>query len=183
MVSVFRRAAGFAEQFPRTLGSMRGWRRRTRVSFLPSVQGRFPFQTEPASPRCHVGKSPFLGFFGEGAKSVLHRLCLPLLATSLAMGKKAAKSARKFAASGQLQKTIQARRKHQQFKKKTQSRTAARSDFKGKSSRAAVEDSHSGNEEDEDDEGSGPSAPSGKTKCVQGSIFSIEHRLTHFCTE
>jgi nucleolar complex protein 2 len=34
------------------------------------------------------------------------------------MGKKVAKSARKFAASGQLKKTIQARHKYQQTKKK-----------------------------------------------------------------
>jgi nucleolar complex protein 2 len=34
------------------------------------------------------------------------------------MGKKAVKSARKFAASGQLKKTIEARHKHQQTKKK-----------------------------------------------------------------
>lgn len=34
------------------------------------------------------------------------------------MGKKVAKSARKFAASGQLKKTIQARHKNQQTKKK-----------------------------------------------------------------
>jgi nucleolar complex protein 2 len=34
------------------------------------------------------------------------------------MGKKVAKSARKFAASGQLKRTIQARHKHQEVKKK-----------------------------------------------------------------
>ena len=38
------------------------------------------------------------------------------------MGKKAVKSARKFAASGQLKKTIQARHKHQQTKKKFEKR-------------------------------------------------------------
>jgi len=38
------------------------------------------------------------------------------------MGKKVAKSARKFAASGQLKKTIQARHKHQQAKKKFEKR-------------------------------------------------------------
>ena len=38
------------------------------------------------------------------------------------MGKKVAKSARKFAASGQLKKTIQARHKHQQTKKKLERR-------------------------------------------------------------
>jgi len=38
------------------------------------------------------------------------------------MGKKTAKSARKFAASGQLKKTIQTRHKHQQVKKKFEKR-------------------------------------------------------------
>jgi len=38
------------------------------------------------------------------------------------MGKRAAKSARKFAASGQLKKTIQARHKYQQTKKKYEKR-------------------------------------------------------------
>ena len=42
------------------------------------------------------------------------------------MGKKAAKSARKFAASGQLKKTIQARRKHRDIKKKTEKRQAGK---------------------------------------------------------
>jgi len=38
------------------------------------------------------------------------------------MGKRVAKSARKFAASGQLKKKIQARHKHQQTKKKFEKR-------------------------------------------------------------
>lgn len=38
------------------------------------------------------------------------------------MGKKAVKSARKFAASGQLKKTIEIRHKHQQAKKKFEKR-------------------------------------------------------------
>ena len=38
------------------------------------------------------------------------------------MGKKAAKSTRKFAQSGQLKKTIQARRKHQEIKRKSEKR-------------------------------------------------------------
>ena len=58
------------------------------------------------------------------------------------MGKKAAKSTRKFAASGQLKKTIQARRKHRDIKKKAEKRQAA----KGKG-RQVVED------EDEDASG------------------------------
>jgi nucleolar complex protein 2 len=38
------------------------------------------------------------------------------------MGKKAAKSTKKFAASGQLKKTIEARRKHQQIRQKVEGR-------------------------------------------------------------
>ncbi|KAH6911956.1 hypothetical protein BKA70DRAFT_821427 [Coprinopsis sp. MPI-PUGE-AT-0042] len=38
------------------------------------------------------------------------------------MGKKAAKATRKFAASGQLKKSIDARRKHQQVKKQIERR-------------------------------------------------------------
>lgn len=41
------------------------------------------------------------------------------------MGKKAPKSARKFAAAGHLKKTIGDRRKHQQVKKKLQGRRGA----------------------------------------------------------
>jgi hypothetical protein len=42
--------------------------------------------------------------------------------SNLTMTKKAAKATRKFAAKGQLKKTIQVRRKHQQFKKKIRDR-------------------------------------------------------------
>lgn len=49
-----------------------------------------------------------------------------------AMGKKAAKSTRKFAASGQLKKTIQNRKKHQQIQKKAAGRRGANRDAKGK---------------------------------------------------
>ncbi|PCH43014.1 Noc2-domain-containing protein [Wolfiporia cocos MD-104 SS10] len=58
------------------------------------------------------------------------------------MGKKLAKSARKFAASGQLKRTIQARRKHRDIKKKTDKRKAN----KGKGKQVADDDD---NEEDE----------------------------------
>ena len=54
----------------------------------------------------------------ESASSVL---LIPYYALS-AMGKKAAKSTRKFAASGQLKKTIQARRKFRDIKKKAEKR-------------------------------------------------------------
>ena len=42
------------------------------------------------------------------------------------MGKKAAKSTRKFAASGQLKKTIQTRRKQRDIKKKAEKRKASK---------------------------------------------------------
>ena len=61
------------------------------------------------------------------------------------MGKKAAKSTRKFAASGQLKKTIQARRKHRDIKKKAERRQAAKG--KGKSV-----DNDSDASEDDDEE-------------------------------
>lgn len=51
------------------------------------------------------------------------------------MGKKAAKSTRKFAASGQLKKAIQARHKHQQVKKKFDKRRGN----KGRSSHTPAE--------------------------------------------
>ena len=68
-----------------------------------------------------------------------------LTTETIAMGKKAAKSTRKFAASGQLKKTIQARRKHRDIKKKVEKRQAAKG--KGKQ---VVE--HSDVSEEEDDE-------------------------------
>ncbi len=42
------------------------------------------------------------------------------------MGKKSTKATRKFAASGQLKKTIQARRKHQDIKRKVDRRKGVR---------------------------------------------------------
>lgn len=56
------------------------------------------------------------------------------------MGKKSAKSTRKFAASGQLKKTIEARRKHRDIRKKAERRKG------GKGKTKAVE------RVDEDDE-------------------------------
>ena len=66
-----------------------------------------------------------------------------LTSETLTMGKKAAKSTRKFAASGQLKKTIQARRKHRDIKKKVEKRQAAKG--KGKQ---VPEDSDVSDEED-----------------------------------
>ena len=53
------------------------------------------------------------------------------------MGKKATKATRKFAASGQLKKTIQQRRKHQDIKRKAERRKGNR---KGKEREEHVED-------------------------------------------
>lgn len=58
------------------------------------------------------------------------------------MGKKVSKSTKKFAASGQLKKTIQARRKFRDIKKKTEKRRGG----KGK------EKQHSEDDEDENEE-------------------------------
>jgi nucleolar complex protein 2 len=66
------------------------------------------------------------------------------------MGKKATKATRKFAASGQLKKTIQARKRHQDIRKKTLGRKAGRKDFKGKQREDAVP-TGDGEEEDEED--------------------------------
>ncbi|RPD77091.1 Noc2-domain-containing protein [Lentinus tigrinus ALCF2SS1-7] len=72
------------------------------------------------------------------------------------MGKKAAKSTRKFAASGQLKKTIEARRKHRDIKKKAEKRQAA----KGKG-RQVVEDEDEGVSGDENE---GAKTASGKPR-------------------
>ncbi|KAH7882187.1 Noc2-domain-containing protein [Phlebopus sp. FC_14] len=64
---------------------------------------------------------------------------------------KAPKSTRKFASSGQLKKTIQSRKKHQQIKKKIQSRRGA----KGKGKEKAIQDSDDDGEEDEIEESKG----------------------------
>lgn len=77
------------------------------------------------------------------------------------MGKKAAKSTRKFAASGQLKKTIQARRKHRDIKKKAEKRQAA----KGK---VRQEDEGGSAQEDED----GVQEASGKCVCVYARVWT-----------
>ncbi|KAJ7682900.1 Noc2p family-domain-containing protein [Mycena rosella] len=61
------------------------------------------------------------------------------------MGKKAAKSMKKFASSGQLKKTIDARRKHQQIKRKNMSKKSVKD---GKAKQRPAEAG-----EDDDDEG------------------------------
>lgn len=65
------------------------------------------------------------------------------------MGKKAVKSTRKFAASGQLKKTIQARKKQQDVRRKIQGRKS-RKDGKGKQREHAGADEE---EEEENDDG------------------------------
>lgn len=72
------------------------------------------------------------------------------------MGKKGAKSARKFAASGQLKKTIQARHKHQQTKKKFEKRRGN----KGKSQPPA--------KVLESDEGKDEGVEETRSECVPG---------------
>jgi polyhydroxyalkanoate synthesis regulator phasin len=64
---------------------------------------------------------------------------LPKSAFILTMPKKVTKSTKKYVASGQLKKEIQARRKHQQIKKRVQGRKGAR-DGKAKSKVADVDD-------------------------------------------
>lgn len=63
---------------------------------------------------------------------------------------KAAKSTRKFAASGQLKKTIQNRKKHQQILKKAKGRRGAGKDAKGKGKKVAK-----GEEDEDGEEGQG----------------------------
>ncbi|KAI0370872.1 Noc2-domain-containing protein [Pilatotrama ljubarskyi] len=67
------------------------------------------------------------------------------------MGKKAAKSTRKFAASGQLKKTIQARRKFRDIKKKAEKRKGG----KGKDKEVREDDEGSEDDEGDVDETSG----------------------------
>lgn len=85
------------------------------------------------------------------------------------MGKKAVKSARKFAASGQLKKTIQARRKHRDIKKKTEKRQAAKG--KGKQTQT-VEDDGEG-EEENDQELQETSGKCVACLCAEGREFLI----------
>lgn len=89
------------------------------------------------------------------------------------MGKKATKASRKYAASGQLKKEIQARKKHQQYKRTIERRKGGKSKYKGngdekenegagKRERKGSEFGDDGSEDDEEmsDEESG--------KCVSG---------------
>lgn len=71
------------------------------------------------------------------------------------MGKKAVKATRKFAASGQLKKTIQQRRKHQDIKRKAERRKGN----KGKDRQPARDVEEDDEDEDEADEAT-------NTRCV-----------------
>lgn len=71
------------------------------------------------------------------------------------MGKKAVKATRKFAASGQLKKTIQQRRKHQDIKRKAERRKGS----KGKDRQPTRDVEEDDEEEDEADEAT-------NTRCV-----------------
>lgn len=75
------------------------------------------------------------------------------------MGKKAIKSARKFAASGQLQKTIQARKKHQEARRKIQGRQKQKA---AKDRRATELDDHEKDEDAPVEETSGRNAKSSR---------------------
>ena len=83
------------------------------------------------------------------------------------MGKKASKATKKFAASGQLKKTIQARHKAQQIKKKIQGR---RGNKGGKGiERSGVE----GGGDEEDDE-----APTATNRYVLLEPVELEPNIT-----
>ena len=79
------------------------------------------------------------------------------------MGKKATKATRKFAASGQLKKTIQQRRKHQDIKRKAERRKGSK---KGKE-KQPVQDVE---EEDHDDQ----EAAAVDTRCVVSGRYALE---------
>ena len=68
------------------------------------------------------------------------------------MGKKASKATRKFAASGQLKKTIQQRRKHQDIKRKVERRKGSK---KGKERDTGADDGADDELEDEVEEAGG----------------------------
>lgn len=64
------------------------------------------------------------------------------------MGKRTVKSTKKFAASGQLKKTIQARRKHQDIRRKAERRQSK----KGKGNPSTEEGAEEGEDDDVNDE-------------------------------
>lgn len=89
----------------------------------------------------------------------------PFLLLTATMTKRGTKATRKFASSGQLQKTIQARRKHQQIQKKIQKKTSGKKSGKGKERAPGPQDAAGS----EDDEGEGKQEK-GSKKCVRFSL-------------
>lgn len=85
-----------------------------------------------------------------------HRL-RPLAFIHCAMPKKSAKSTRKFAASGQLKKQIQDRRKHQQIKRKAASRQTQKNTKRGDRKDGAEVEAEEETEEE---------AAEGKKRCL-----------------
>ncbi|KAI0030854.1 Noc2-domain-containing protein [Vararia minispora EC-137] len=77
------------------------------------------------------------------------------------MAKSSKKSTRKFASSGQLQKTIQARRKQQQLRKKIEKRGAAKRSVKSPGPRHAEHERDSEDEDEDEDEGVNKGVESG----------------------
>ena len=84
------------------------------------------------------------------------------------MGKKATKATRKFAASGQLKKTIQQRRKHQDIKRKAERRRTGK---KGKE----TQDTREGDADEEND----VELEGAESKCVFSSSSCVDV-LTRF---
>jgi len=84
------------------------------------------------------------------------------------MGKKASKATKKFAASGQLKKTIQARHKAQQIKKKIQGR-------RGNKGGKGIERSgaEGGGDEEDDDE-----SPNATNRYVLLELLELEPNIT-----
>lgn len=63
------------------------------------------------------------------------------------MGKKAVKATRKFAASGQLKKTIQQRRKHQDIKRKAERRKTSKKGKERQTEHGGEDDEVDGDED------------------------------------
>lgn len=126
-------------------------------------------EADKGTPACHPFKTASCSIQNPSPPSRERLFCLFLpqsvhcsahLASDI-MGKKAVKSTRKFAASGQLKKTIQARKKHQEIRRKTQGKKGGRKDVKGKQPQAAAA---ADGEEDEEETASPPRSGKGKLK-------------------
>lgn len=89
------------------------------------------------------------------------------------MGKKAAKATRKFAASGQLKKTIQQRRKHQDIKRKAERKKGG----KGKQRETKYENE---DEDEEKDEGEDEDLGAERDGGVGAAGEKYFHRRPHY---